>query len=218
MSSQRCRCALPGKSSPHLAIGLVDVLGIARQRHPAERSLSFAEQRADVGGHEARERERIGDALVERYRPDIVAVIERRDARFVEREHRADVRDDRSLRRGDERRVLRGVGLRRAPAFDRPSGGQVAVDEIVRGSLVRHQRIVNSSVPSASGSGCHGLTRPCRGRDGVVGCCRTGVFPRRASGARASASGDRALGERRHAPIRRRTRRAVDGGGYQAMR
>ena len=34
-------------------VGAVDVRGIAGERHPAERSAAFAEQRADVFGHEA---------------------------------------------------------------------------------------------------------------------------------------------------------------------
>ena len=65
-------------------------------------------------------RERVGDALVVRDLADVVAVVERRNALRVEREHRLDVRHDRLLRRRDERRVLRGIGLRRA-ASARPS-------------------------------------------------------------------------------------------------
>ena len=75
----------------HLAVGRADVLRIARQRDPAERPLAFAEQRADVGGHEAREVERVRDAFVERDLPDVVAVVERRDALRVEGEHRLHV-------------------------------------------------------------------------------------------------------------------------------
>src|SRR6516225_1479165 len=40
----------------HLRVGLADVLRITRQRHPAERALALAEERAHVGGHEAGER------------------------------------------------------------------------------------------------------------------------------------------------------------------
>src|SRR3546814_6767935 len=40
-----------------LAIGLVDVLRVARQGHPAKRPLALAEQRADIRGHEARSAE-----------------------------------------------------------------------------------------------------------------------------------------------------------------
>ncbi len=47
-----------------LRIGLVDVLGIARQRGPAERSDAAAEQRADVLRHEARKIEGVRDARI----------------------------------------------------------------------------------------------------------------------------------------------------------
>ena len=68
------------KELHHLAVRLVDVFGIAGKRHPAERSLAFAEERPDVRGHETGERERVGDAFVERDLADVVAVVERRDA------------------------------------------------------------------------------------------------------------------------------------------
>ena len=63
-SSQRTSDALSRKELAHLAIGLRDVLGIARQRDPAERSLAFAEQRPDVRRHEAGKVERVRDAFV----------------------------------------------------------------------------------------------------------------------------------------------------------
>ena len=110
-----------GEELLHLAVGRVDVLRVARQRDPAERPLALAEQRPDVRRHEAREGERVGHALVERDLADVVAVVERRHALRVEGEHRLDVRDDRPLRRGDERRVLRRIGLRGAPALDASS-------------------------------------------------------------------------------------------------
>ena len=43
----------------HLRVGLADVLRVARQRDPAERPLAAAEQRPDVGRHEAGEVERV---------------------------------------------------------------------------------------------------------------------------------------------------------------
>ena len=120
----------------HLAIGLVDVFRIARQRDPAKRSLAFAEERADVGGNEARKRERVRHALVLRDLTDVVAVVEGRHSRTLEREHGFDVGDDRVLRRRGQRRVLRRIGLRGAPALDRPAGRQIAVDEVVRRRLI----------------------------------------------------------------------------------
>src|SRR5687768_14313666 len=44
----------------HQLVGAMDVGGVARQCHPSERALPFAEQRADICGHEAGERECIG--------------------------------------------------------------------------------------------------------------------------------------------------------------
>ena len=48
-----------GQQFLHLGVGLVDVFRIARQRGPAERPDAAAEQRADIGRHEAREVERV---------------------------------------------------------------------------------------------------------------------------------------------------------------
>ena len=42
-----------GEEFQDRCVGGVDVLGIAGERHPAERSLALAEERADVGRHEA---------------------------------------------------------------------------------------------------------------------------------------------------------------------
>ena len=46
----------------HHGVGFVDVLRIAGQRRPAERPDTAAEQRTDVGRHEAREVEGVVDA------------------------------------------------------------------------------------------------------------------------------------------------------------
>ena len=47
----------------HPLVGAVDVLGVAAKRGPAERTDAAAEQRADVGGNEPGEVERVRDAL-----------------------------------------------------------------------------------------------------------------------------------------------------------
>ena len=78
MSSQRCRCASSREELLHLRVGLADVLGIARQRDPAERPLALAEERPDVRGHEAGEVERVRDAFVLRDLADVVAVVDGR--------------------------------------------------------------------------------------------------------------------------------------------
>src|SRR3546814_6785113 len=51
----------------HLGVGPVDVLRIAREGGPAEGADAAAEQRADVGRHEARKVEGLGDAFVQRH-------------------------------------------------------------------------------------------------------------------------------------------------------
>ena len=75
----------------HPLVGLVDVLGIARQRGPAERADAAAEERADVGGDEAGEVEGVGDAVVKGFLADVVAIVEGRNAHGLEGEHGLDV-------------------------------------------------------------------------------------------------------------------------------
>src|SRR3546814_17102812 len=48
----------------HLGVGLVDVLRVAGQSHPAERAVAAAEQRPDTGRHETREDEGFGDSTL----------------------------------------------------------------------------------------------------------------------------------------------------------
>ena len=126
-----------GKEFLDLAVRLVDVLGVAGQRDPAKRPLAFAEQRANIRRHETRECERVGEPFVVRDLADVVAVVERRNALRVKGEHRRDVRLARRLGRRDQARVLRRIALRGLPLRDAPACRQVAVDEIVRGCLVR---------------------------------------------------------------------------------
>ena len=120
----------------HLGVGAVDVLRIARQRRPAERADAAAEQRADVGRHEAREVEGVRHALVLGHLADVVAVVDGGDAALVELQHGAHVLGHRALGR-----VLHALGIGAAPALplgQRPALRQVAVDRIVRRGLVRH--------------------------------------------------------------------------------
>jgi hypothetical protein len=51
----------------HQFVGARDVGGIPGERRPAERPLAFAEERADVLGDEARDRERVLEAGVKRH-------------------------------------------------------------------------------------------------------------------------------------------------------
>ncbi|CAN0622259.1 protein of unknown function [Burkholderia multivorans] len=119
-----------------LLVGLVDILRIAGQRDPAERPLPFAEQRTDVRRHEAREVERVLDAHLERHLADVVAVVERRRAAFLQRQHRAHLHRHRLLRGLHD--ALRIDLLRFAPLRDGPALRQVAVDRVVRARLVGH--------------------------------------------------------------------------------
>src|SRR3989441_1018456 len=77
-------------------VGLIDVLGIARERDPAERPLPLAEERANEGGHEAGIGE-VGDAGVLGRLPDVVAVVEENRAALLELEHRAHLLGERGM-------------------------------------------------------------------------------------------------------------------------
>ena len=123
-----------GQQFLHLGIGLVDVLGIARQRRPAERTDAAAEERADVSGNEAGEIESIIDALVLRDLADIIAIIGRRHARGLKIEHRADVHSHRRLGRLCDR--LRVAFALLHPLGDAPANGEIAVHRVVRARLV----------------------------------------------------------------------------------
>src|SRR6185437_9374805 len=68
----------------HLRVGLVDVLRVAGERDPAERAVALAEERAHVRRHEAREVERVRDALVLRHLADVVAVVDHGGAALLE--------------------------------------------------------------------------------------------------------------------------------------
>ena len=77
-----------GELLEHRPVGGGDVGRIARQGHPAERSDAFAEQRADVGGKEARVVERPVEATELRFGPEAVAVVEHLGALVHESDHR----------------------------------------------------------------------------------------------------------------------------------
>ena len=118
----------------HLGVGAVDVLGVARERRPAERADAAAEERADVGGDEAGEGEGVLQPLFLGHLADVVAVVEGRDAGVPEVDHRRDVH----LHAGAGRPFHRlGVGFALlAPFGEGPALGQIAVDGIVRRGLV----------------------------------------------------------------------------------
>ena len=75
----------------HRAVGYGDVVRIARQSHPAERTLAFAEERTDVGGNESLKVECSSAPAQLRFRPQAVAVVEHLRAAVEERDHGVDV-------------------------------------------------------------------------------------------------------------------------------
>ncbi len=124
----------------HLRVGLPDVVRVARQRDPAERPLAAAEERPDVGRHEAREGERVLDAFVERDLADVVAVVDDRDAeRSGSRASPARASRSSSPRRRAARACCAGSACAAFHCATRPAGRQVAVDEVVRRGLVGDQ-------------------------------------------------------------------------------
>ena len=127
-----------GEQFLDLGVGLADVFRVTRQRHPAERALAFAEQRADVGGHKAGEVERVLHAFVKRHLADVVAVVHHRDAHVLEVEHGLHMHGARLGGGLLQHLVLRHILLRSAPLRHRPACGQIAVDQVVGGGLVGH--------------------------------------------------------------------------------
>jgi hypothetical protein len=120
----------------HPRIGAIDVFGIARQRRPPERADAAAEQRADVGRHEARKIKGVGHAFVLGHLADVVAVIDRGNAAAMKFQHRPHM-----LGHGTLSGLLYAFGIGPAPAFpvaEGPSLRQVAVDRVMRRCLVRH--------------------------------------------------------------------------------
>src|SRR3546814_10666363 len=103
--------------------------------HPAERADTPAEQRPHVGGDEAGEVEGVAAAFVERHLADVVAVVERRDAKLLERQHRLDVHAHRLL--GCVAELLGVLFLFGQPLLDRPADRPVAVPRVVGAGLVR---------------------------------------------------------------------------------
>lgn len=81
-------------------------------------------ERPDIRRDETGKIERVRNAFVVRNLPDVVTVIERRNALRVEFEHRGDVSFDGLLCRGGQRGVLRGIVLCCAPLIDAPPAGK----------------------------------------------------------------------------------------------
>jgi hypothetical protein len=95
------------KELEHELVRTRDIGGIAGERHPSERTLTFAKEGPHILGHEAGNPERVVDTGIERDGPNVVAVVERDGTTVLHGPHRAHVIHDR--RRGP-RDVLRGIG------------------------------------------------------------------------------------------------------------
>ena len=80
-----------GEQVEHGLVGDGDVLGVTREGGPAERALALAEQRPDVGRHEAGELERPLVAALTGLVTDRVAVVEDLGAGVLELDHRLDL-------------------------------------------------------------------------------------------------------------------------------
>ena len=111
-----------GEQVHHGLVGGGDVLRVARQRRPAERALALAEQRPDVGRHEAGELEGPLVAALPGLVADRVAVVEDLGAGVLELDHRLDVLGHRGAGPvGELLRLLLGVA-RASPRRSMPSG------------------------------------------------------------------------------------------------
>ena len=106
-------------------VGRGDVGRIARQGSPTERALAFAEQRADVGGHEAGKCERPVEAAQAGLFADGVSVVEDLGSGVHEAHHGADVFGHRGAR-------LNGKALRIVGHFGMPIGNADALGEITQ--------------------------------------------------------------------------------------
>ena len=136
---------VPGEEPLHRGVGGVDVGRVARQGNPAERADPLAEQRPDIGRHEAGEGEGVLQPFLLRDLADVVAIVERRHARGPEADHRLDMRAHRrACRRLHARRV--GLGLC-APFGDTPARRAITVQGVVGRGLVGHD--VGAGAPRA---------------------------------------------------------------------
>src|SRR5277367_4564659 len=123
-----------GEEFEYEVVGAVDVLWVARKRHPAEWAFALAEERADVFGHEAWDFVRVLDSDKLRLRTDVVAVVEGDCAHTLEFQHSLDVVAHSAHR---EARVLFRVALAEIDRFGQVHAVRhVAVQRVVGAGLV----------------------------------------------------------------------------------
>ncbi len=122
-----------GEEVEHGLVRRRDVARVARERRPAERALALAEERTDVGRHEARELEGPVVAALAGLVADRVAVVEDLGAGVLELDHGLDVLGHRGAGPvGEVLGLLLGV---LGPVLERDALGQVA-ERVVRRRLV----------------------------------------------------------------------------------
>src|SRR5262245_51530383 len=120
----------------HLGVGAPDVLGITRECCPPERPDAAAKERANVGRDKARKVESVSYPFVPCHLADVVAIVKRRYATPVKFKHRTHV-----FGHGMLGGSLYTSGIEASaffPLSKRPALGQIAVDRIMSGGLVRH--------------------------------------------------------------------------------
>ena len=114
-------------------VGLADVLRVARERHPAERSATFGELRPDVRRHESGELERPVEPAELRLGADRVAVVEDLGSGILESDHRGDLLGHAAAGAvGEARGVALGLG---APVVDVDADRQVG-ERVVGAGLI----------------------------------------------------------------------------------
>src|SRR5258705_884573 len=79
-------------------IGLAYIFLVTRERHPAKRSLAFAEKWPNVFRHKARNLEGIFATSVERLLANVVAIVKDHRSRTFQSQHRLDVTGHRGHR------------------------------------------------------------------------------------------------------------------------
>ena len=121
----------------HSGVSFVDILRVAGQGNPAERPDAAAEQRTNIGGHEAGEVKGVIHTHLFRHLADVIPVIKGRNTHLTEGQHRGDVFRHGAFSR--QYRALR-IGFRfLLVVFPRPAFWQIAVKRIVSAGLVGDQ-------------------------------------------------------------------------------
>src|SRR5438067_1762118 len=76
-----------GQRLHNRAVGAIDVLRFAAQRHPAEGPFALAEEGPDVGGNEPGDLKGVGDSRLDRLAAQVVAIVEGFNALAPEAQH-----------------------------------------------------------------------------------------------------------------------------------